>query len=86
MTNKIETIEKLLKEKTQTTWIGHANIPFYAWLEKPAPSLSKHDSECPTYWRIEDVNFVLWCANGGVQMLLDEIDKLKFRVREYKGE
>ncbi len=72
----IKQIEKLLAEKTPELWEASSNEPFYIDLRKPAPSLSKHDDIRPTYWLPQDAKFVLWCANGGVQMLLDRIKEL----------
>lgn len=78
---KLEDIEKLIKNKTPGLWTGAANAPFYATLEKPAPSLSKHDDERPTYWRIQDVEFVLAMANGGAEFLVDEIKRLQNEIK-----
>ena len=77
MNTKLKQLKLLLDNKTQSTWTASGNLPFYAELDKPAPSLSKHDSERPTYWRVQDVEFVLAMANGGVQALFDEIERLK---------
>jgi hypothetical protein len=55
----------------------NANIPFYVQVSKPAPSMSKHDDERPTYWRYEDGLFVSVFNPKLVLELLDEIDRLK---------
>jgi hypothetical protein len=81
----IEKIEKYLEKATPGNWTGHMNYPFYAVIDKPAPSLSKHDSERPNYWKIDDVEFVLVMKNGGVQFLLDEIKRLKEIEAQYEG-
>ena len=72
----IEDLKKALKKKTETPWTASGNYPFYATLRKPAPSLSKHDKPNDDLWYYPDVTFVLMCANGGVQALFDEIDRL----------
>lgn len=48
-----------------------ANVPFYAQVTKPAPSLSKHNN--PTYWRIEDASFVA-ASRIDIPKLLEAID------------
>lgn len=56
---RLERIKERLKTVTPGPWGPYsANIPFNAIVTKPAPSLSKHDSERPTYWRVEDAVFV----------------------------
>lgn len=76
----IQKIEQLLKEATPGNWTGEGNEPFSITLRKPAPSLSKHDSDRPTYWRCQDAMFVLVMKNVGTQFLLDEIKKLQETV------
>jgi hypothetical protein len=75
----VEQMQKALENKTSVVWLGSGNYPFYVDLKKPAPSLSKHDHERPTYYRYQDAQFILLCWNGGVQVLLDHI---KFLQRE----
>ena len=50
------------------------NYPFYVDVRKPAPSLSKHDNDRPTYWRMEDALFVLECNPKMVLKLLADIE------------
>jgi hypothetical protein len=53
-------IEKIINASTPGPWGPYTtNLPFYAIVEKPAPSASKHDGERPTYWRVEDAQFVV---------------------------
>ena len=71
MTDK-DLIDKLIKlnnEAAPSPWYGNANIPFNASIDKPRPSLSKHDSKCPHYWRVEDVALVLELRNNLDQLL-----------------
>lgn len=57
-----------LKEKDKKAhpapWSGSANYPFYACIDKPRPSLSKHDQERPQYMMIEDVDLLLFLRNN----------------------
>ncbi len=54
-----------------------ANIPFYIEVQKPSPSLSKHDDERPTYWACEDALFVLHFNPKTAIMLLNRIEELE---------
>lgn len=78
----LKDIETRLKESTPGNWTGSSNQPFYATIDKPAPSLSKHDRERPHYWRIADVTFVLAAHNHDVPKLLEEVKRLKKLVGE----
>ena len=82
----IEQMEKALEKATPANWQSSGNWPFYAVMNKPAPSLSKHDDTRPNYWRYDDVSFVLLCRNGGVQMLLDEIKRLQTENEYFRKE
>ena len=62
------------KATPKEKWEGYSNTPFYAVLEKPAPSLSKHDYERPHYWRCEDVNYVLFTRHQ-MAKLLEVVEK-----------
>jgi len=66
--------------------MGSVNYPFYVDLKKPAPSLSKHDDERPTYYRYQDAQFILLCWNGGVETLLDEIRFLRRELADVRKE
>lgn len=39
-----------------------ANAPFYIDLQKPRPSLSKHDVDKSTYWNYNDANYIVACV------------------------
>lgn len=52
-----------------------ANVPFYAEVNKPSPSLSKHDHERPSYWRIEDAIFIA-AASENMLPLINKIESL----------
>lgn len=69
----LEQLEKLESEATPAPWTGTGNIPFYAFLDKPAPSLSKHDTPTSPHWRIADVELVLFVRNN----LKDIIEALR---------
>jgi hypothetical protein len=62
----------------------NSNMPFYVVVDKPAPSLSKHDDDRPTYWRFEDGVFVLQFNPVMVLELLDEIERLQEFEWKYK--
>ncbi len=71
-------LRKIAESATPGPWGSWcANTPFYVDVQKPAPSLSKHDNERPTYWRMEDALFVLHFNPKIVLELLDEIERLK---------
>lgn len=70
-------LEKIIDEATPGPWGPYtANLPFYAIVTKPAPSLSKHDPERPTYWRIEDAKFVAM-AREVLPELIEENKRLR---------
>lgn len=84
----LEELKSLIDKVTPSPWGPYsANVPFYADVKKPAPSLSKHDRERPTYWRIEDAQFIAaardWLPklieeNEHLQKALDDIAKSKY--------
>ena len=87
MSNKYHTVEQIAEALSKTTpgnYEAYGNYPFYIDLRKPVPSLSKHDSKSDTFWPYHDGAFVLLCKNGGVQFLLDEIERLKEIEAKYK--
>jgi hypothetical protein len=55
---QIHEIEYRALKATKGPWVFTANYPFYVDVTKPAPSLSKHDLQRPTYWRYQDGEFV----------------------------
>lgn len=69
LTQIIERFWKYHKEATPQPWEGSANTPFYASIDKPAPSLSKHDNDRPHYWRCEDVNYALTAINEAPKII-----------------
>ena len=77
MKSRLEEIEASLAATSPAPWSGSVNIPFYGTLDKPGPSLSKHDSERSNYWKVEDVEFVLSARNGDMQYLIDEVKRLQ---------
>jgi hypothetical protein len=56
---KLDYIRQRHAAATPGPWKGHINYPFYGVVEKPAPSLSKHDDERPRYWRYQDAIFTV---------------------------
>lgn len=60
----LEELERLNAQATPAPWTGTSNIPFYAFLDKPAPSLSKHDTPTSPHWRIADAELVLFLRNN----------------------
>jgi hypothetical protein len=74
----LQSLKEIASKATPGPW-GEwgCNYPFYVDVKKPAPSLSKHDSERPTYWRMEDALFVLNFHPGKVLELLDCIEELE---------
>lgn len=77
---RLAEIKKRYEDSTPGNWGPYtANRPFYAIVTKPAPSLSKHDEERPTYWKVEDAVFLLG-AREDVPFLLDLVDSLQNRV------
>jgi hypothetical protein len=74
MTFDIKKLRKVAEEATPGPWKAGGNYPFYVDLRKPADSLSKHDSERPTYWRYQDGLFVLTFNPKTVLELLDSLE------------
>jgi hypothetical protein len=73
--NEMRMVAKTATPGPWGPWMG--NCPFYVIVKKPAPSLSKHDDERPTYWPYNDGKFVLTFNPQAVLELLDEIERLK---------
>jgi hypothetical protein len=75
MKDAIKKIYERVKLATQGRWGPYsANLPFHAIVTKPAPSLSKHDTEEPTYWRCEDAIFVAHAVED-ILYLLGELSE-----------
>lgn len=75
--DRIQKIKERAMKATQGNWGPYdANLPFYAIVKKPAPSLSKHDLDQPSIWRVDDAIFVS-CAVEDVKFLLSEIERLQ---------
>jgi len=53
----LEEAKELCDAATEGPWSVSANLPFYGIVEKPKPSLSKHDAEEPTFWAVDDAKF-----------------------------
>ena len=74
---RVEEIQQRLDKATPAPWGPYsANIPFYVEVTKPAPSMSKHDSTRPTYWKYDDGIFVA-CAYQDIKYLLERIKELE---------
>jgi hypothetical protein len=71
----IKQAREVASKATQEQWTGVSNHPFYAIVNKPAPSQSKHDNERPHYWRIEDVEHVIKFQPQFVTRLLDALEE-----------
>lgn len=76
---RLDEIKGITSAATPGPWTAAGNLPFYVDLRKPAPSLSKHDKECPTYWKVADAEFVLM-ARSVVPELIAEIERLKLLI------
>lgn len=87
MSEKLKTyiseLRELESKASKGPWTAVANIPFYAVLNKPSPSLSKHDSERPEYWNIDDVKFVLQARNE-LSRLLDLLERAVNEIETIK--
>lgn len=75
-------LKQLAEAATPGPWRATGNLPFYATLEKPARSLSKHDDKRPDYWRVQDVEFVLAANPEVVLGLIARIEKLEAALEE----
>lgn len=63
------------KDASQEGWGPYsANIPFYAVVNKPRGSLSKHDNERPTYWHYKDA---LWVAMANPAEMIPILERLQ---------
>jgi hypothetical protein len=71
-----EDLKKICNEATPAPWGPYiSNSPFYAVVNKPAPSLSRND-HIETYWRVEDALF-LAAAREWMPKLLEENSRLR---------
>jgi len=75
MKDILKLIELKLR-KVQLPWTASTNVPFYADIRKPRPSLSKHDGTRPSYWHINDAEYMLLCVNE-MPAILEYIKKLQ---------
>jgi hypothetical protein len=80
----IKTLE-FAKKATNRPWTGNENYPFNASIDKPAPSMSKHDSDRPSYWRCDDVYFALHAINN-IEELAEAYLKLEKENSKLKEE
>ena len=85
MKDKLVEIKERFKKTTQGEWTAYVNYPFYIDLRKPSPSLSKHDSERPTFWSMNDGLFVLNAHNNDIPWLIEEVERLRKEL-ELKNE
>jgi hypothetical protein len=78
---KLAYLKDLCKRATPAPWTGTVNYPFYAQLDKPAPSESKHEGSPrgATLWRIADVEFVV-SARQEMANLISYIEELEKKV------
>ena len=85
---KLETYLKEVSERAEAAtpgpWVAYANMPFNVDLQKPRPSLSKHDAVKPTYWHPHDALFVLH-ARTDIPTLLKIIKRMKIQRNRYIG-
>lgn len=83
--SKIREIQERLN-KVLPTWTAFGgNIPFYVDVQKPRPSLSKHDNERPTYWHYDDGAFVA-AAPYDMQFLLEILESQEVKIEELQCE
>lgn len=83
--NRLEDIKRRESKATKQPWGPYkANLPFYAILEKPSSSLSKHDSERPDYWKVDDAIFVA-NARADIPWLVKLVEKLEKENIELKS-
>lgn len=71
----LDDIEKKAKAATPGPWANKwsSNYPFYVDVRKPAPSLSKHDAERPTYWRVQDAEYIAAVSPDVVLKLIERL-------------
>lgn len=72
------------KAAPKEKWIGHCNYPFYVILNKPRPSLSKHEgtNRGDNMWHMDDGLFI---ANAKSDMeelfrIIEQLEKFKHDV------
>ncbi len=72
-------LRKLIEEATPLEkWEGSGNYPFYVHIQKPAPSLSKHEGTArgENMWRYQDGSYLL-AAVHALPKALDKIQELQ---------
>ena len=79
----INKIKELLPKIHPLPWYHSANIPFYVSLEKPRTSLSKHDSDRPSYWHYDDGIYAAYAMNV-VPALIEEIERLNTLLEQHQ--
>ena len=85
-----ETLKRIegMLANVKLPFTGTANIPFYVQLEKPRPSMSKHDSKRPDYWDMDDGYYILACANYMPEILAhikDLEEQLESAIEDVDG-
>jgi hypothetical protein len=77
----LKRLKQIAQDATPGPWGPmNANYPFYVDMEKPAPSLSKHDQDRPTYWRYQDAIYVLSFNPVVVIELIEKIEELEAKL------
>jgi hypothetical protein len=73
---EIGKLKQLARDATPGNWGDKwvMNYPFYVDVSKPSPSLSKHDDDRPTYWRMEDGIFSATFTPDRAIKLLNELE------------
>ena len=79
---ELNELEEDEKKATPAPWTGGSNRPFHANIDKPAPSLSKHDRKRPDYWRYEDVVVALKARNNLKELIRLAKLGLEFEKKE----
>lgn len=74
MKRTLRILTALLK-RVELPWTGSANIPFYVVVQKPRPSMSKHDDR-PVFWNYDDGEYLYACVNW-VPFILDYVRRLR---------
>lgn len=75
---ELKRLKKVCEDATpEDKWTGTGNYPFYVILEKPAPSLSKHEGtpRAARMWRYQDGAFILE-ARRAMPKLIEEVERL----------
>lgn len=77
MKNKLKLLKNLIK-KVELPWTFSGNYPFNVTVNKPGPSLSKHD-EHPTVWHWDDGSYLAAAVNE-LPSLIARIERLEAAI------